>query len=157
VTDILAAAGYQVSPPSPGRAAPRGRPGIQVVVTDGVRLTDLERALSDGAGPSTRARVTVSSAEPAPSARTAKPGRSASKKTAGSREVSMTLRALRESVGRTQHEVARRVSMTQPQLSRVETRRDHLLSSLRRYVKALGGDIEIVAVVKGARVLLQQV
>ncbi len=47
--------------------------------------------------------------------------------------------------------------MTQPQLSRVETRRDHLLSTLRRYVEALGGTIEIVAVVKDARVILQQV
>jgi len=69
----------------------------------------------------------------------------------------MTLRGLRESVGRTQGEVARRVSMTQPQLSRVETRRDHLISTLRRYVRALGGNLEIVAVVKGARVVLQQV
>ena len=66
----------------------------------------------------------------------------------------MTLRGLRESVGRTQGEVASRVSMTQPQLSRVETRRDHLLSTLRRYVEALGGHVEVVAVVKGTRVIL---
>jgi hypothetical protein len=69
----------------------------------------------------------------------------------------MTLRGLRESVGRTQGEVARKVSMTQPQLSRVEARRDHLISTLRRYVHALGGEIEVVAVVNGARIALEKV
>ena len=69
----------------------------------------------------------------------------------------MTLRGLRESVGRTQGEVARKVSMTQPQLSRVEARRDHLISTLRRYVHALGGEIEVVAVVNGARISLEKV
>jgi hypothetical protein len=71
--------------------------------------------------------------------------------------VAMTLRGLRESIGRTQGEVARKVSMTQPQLSRVEARSDHLISTLRRYVRALGGEIEVVAVVKGARIALQKV
>jgi predicted transcriptional regulator len=71
--------------------------------------------------------------------------------------VPMTLRGLRESVGRTQGEVARKVSMTQPQLSRVEARRDHLISTLRRYVHALGGEIEVVAVVNGERIALQKV
>jgi hypothetical protein len=71
--------------------------------------------------------------------------------------VAMTLRGLRESVGRTQGEVARKVSMTQPQLSRVEARNDHLISTLRRYVHALGGEIEVVAVVNGARIALQKV
>jgi Helix-turn-helix domain len=69
----------------------------------------------------------------------------------------MTLRGLRESVGRTQGDVARRVSMTQPQLSRVEGRRDHLTSTLRKYVQALGGRIEVAAVVKRARIVLQDV
>jgi len=69
----------------------------------------------------------------------------------------MTLRGLRESVGRTQGDVARRVSMTQPQLSRVEGRRDHLTSTLRKYVQALGGKIEVAAVVKGARIILRDV
>jgi hypothetical protein len=69
----------------------------------------------------------------------------------------MTLRALRESVGRTQGELARLVSMTQSQLSRVEAREDHLTSTLRRYIHALGGDMEIVARVGGARVILKDV
>ena len=69
----------------------------------------------------------------------------------------MTLRGLRERAGKTQGEMARKVSMTQPQLSRLEARHDHLISTLRRYVRALGGEIEVVARVKGARVVLRDV
>jgi hypothetical protein len=69
----------------------------------------------------------------------------------------MTLRGLRESVGRTQGDVARGVSMTQPQLSRVEGRRDHLTSTLRKYVRALGGKIEVAAIIKGERIVLRDV
>jgi hypothetical protein len=35
--------------------------------------------------------------------------------------------------------------MGQPELSRVERREDHRLSTLRRYVHALGGEIEVIA------------
>jgi transcriptional regulator with XRE-family HTH domain len=69
----------------------------------------------------------------------------------------MTLRALRESFGRTQSEVARRASMTQPQLSRVEQRRDHLVSTLRRYMRAMGGDVDVIARIDARRVVLRDV
>jgi hypothetical protein len=69
----------------------------------------------------------------------------------------VTLRALRESVGRTQGEVATRVAMTQPQLSRVEARRDHLISTVRKYVRALDGQIEVAAIVNGSRFVLRDV
>ena len=69
----------------------------------------------------------------------------------------MSLRALRETVGRTQGDIARRVSMTQSQLSRVEARRDHLTSTVRKYVRALGGRIEVAAVLKGQRIVLEGV
>lgn len=71
--------------------------------------------------------------------------------------VTMSLRGLRERVGKTQGEVASRTAMSQPQLSRLETRRDHLISTVRKYVRALGGDIEVVALVNGERVALQDV
>ena len=71
--------------------------------------------------------------------------------------LAMSLQALRERVGRTQGEVARRVSMTQSQLSRVEARHDHLTSTLRKYIRALGGRIEVVAIVKGTRIVLRNV
>ncbi|HYQ83832.1 MAG TPA: helix-turn-helix transcriptional regulator, partial [Rubrobacter sp.] len=61
----------------------------------------------------------------------------------------MDLRALREAVGLTQEELARRVDVTQSQLSKLERRDDHRISTLRRYVEALGGTLEICAIVGG--------
>jgi hypothetical protein len=44
--------------------------------------------------------------------------------------------------------------MTQSELSRLESRDDHLTSTLRRYVEALGGTLEISAVFGGRRIKL---
>lgn len=68
----------------------------------------------------------------------------------------MDLRALREAVGLTQEELARRVEVTQSQLSKLERREDHRLSTLRRYVEALGGEIEIIAVIDGKKIRLSE-
>lgn len=57
----------------------------------------------------------------------------------------MNLRAVREFVGKTQVEVAKAAEMSQSDLSKAERRSDHLLSTLRRYVEALGGELEILA------------
>ena len=57
----------------------------------------------------------------------------------------MDLRAMRELLGMTQEEVAEAAKMTQSEISRMERRSDHRLSTLRRLVKALGGDLEVVA------------
>src|SRR5438105_2813017 len=56
------------------------------------------------------------------------------------------LRTLREMAGKTQAEVAELTAMAQSELSRTERRDDHLLSTLRRYIEALGGRLEVVAV-----------
>jgi len=69
----------------------------------------------------------------------------------------MSLRMLRESLGRTQDDVARDAAMTQPQLSRVERRQDHLLSTVRKYVRAMGGDVHVVARIDGRDVILRDV
>jgi hypothetical protein len=69
----------------------------------------------------------------------------------------MSLRALRGRAGKTQDEIARRTSFTQSQLSRVEGRRDHLISTLRRYVRALGYEMEVSVVVDGSRIVLRGV
>jgi hypothetical protein len=69
----------------------------------------------------------------------------------------MSLRALRGRVGKTQDDIARRTSFTQSQLSRVEGRRDHLISTLRRYIQALGYEMEISVVVDGSRIILRGV
>ena len=68
----------------------------------------------------------------------------------------MDLRALREAAGLTQEELAQRVAITQSQLSKLERREDFRLSTLRRYVTALGGQLEIVAIVDGKRIRLTQ-
>ena len=68
----------------------------------------------------------------------------------------MDLRALREAVGLTQGELAQRVEITQSQLSKMERREDHRISTLRRYVQALGGSLEICAVINGRRIKLAE-
>ncbi len=57
----------------------------------------------------------------------------------------MDLKAVRELVGKTQAEVAAVADISQAELSRAEKREDHLLSKLRRYVEALGGELEVIA------------
>jgi transcriptional regulator with XRE-family HTH domain len=68
----------------------------------------------------------------------------------------MDLRALREAAGLTQEELAQRVEITQSQLSKMERREDHRISTLRRYVEALGGSLEICAVIDGKRIKLAE-
>ncbi len=59
--------------------------------------------------------------------------------------IEMNLAAVRELVGKTQTEVAEALGASQSEISRSERRRDHLVSTLREYVQALGGDLEIMA------------
>jgi DNA-binding XRE family transcriptional regulator len=62
------------------------------------------------------------------------------------------LRELRESLGVTQQELARLADMAQSEISRIEGRPDVRLATLRRIVQALGGDLEVIAVVRDKRV-----
>ena len=64
------------------------------------------------------------------------------------------LAELRRAVGVTQVEAAGRAEMTQSELSKIERREDHLVSTLRRYVNALGGELEVTAVVGDKRIKL---
>lgn len=57
---------------------------------------------------------------------------------------SVTLSVLRRRVGLTQVELAARLAMSQSDLSKLEKRTDVRLSTLRRYVEALGGRLRIV-------------
>jgi transcriptional regulator with XRE-family HTH domain len=55
---------------------------------------------------------------------------------------------LREATGKTQIDVARESQMDQGDISRLETRTDFedcQMATLRRYVEALGGSLEMVA------------
>jgi transcriptional regulator with XRE-family HTH domain len=61
----------------------------------------------------------------------------------------MALRDLRKAMGRTQTAVAKEWGVTQDAVSRVERRADMLLSTLRDYVRAAGGDLELLALLPG--------
>lgn len=67
----------------------------------------------------------------------------------------MDLAEIRSTSGKTQVEVAKAAEMTQSELSKVERRDDHLVSTLRRIVEALGGELEIRAVFENRTVRLR--
>lgn len=57
----------------------------------------------------------------------------------------MTLRQLRNAHHKTQVELASALGIGQEAVSRLEQRSDLLLSTLREYIKAVGGKLELVA------------
>lgn len=62
--------------------------------------------------------------------------------------IHLTLRTLRDAAGKTQVDVARLSQIDQADISRLESRphfEDCQVATLRRYVEALGGSLELVA------------
>lgn len=57
----------------------------------------------------------------------------------------LSLRALRKAFARTQVEVADALGVGQDSVSRMESRGNIMLSTLDRYIKAIGGKMSIVA------------
>jgi transcriptional regulator with XRE-family HTH domain len=57
----------------------------------------------------------------------------------------MTVRELRQARKLTQVRVAKKLGITQDSVSRLEKRSDLLLSTLRKAVEALGGNLSLVA------------
>lgn len=66
-------------------------------------------------------------------------------------ERTVSLRELRKFLGKTQVEVATASGLTQGAVALFEGAEDHKLSALRRYLEALGCELEINAVVGGKR------
>ncbi len=60
-------------------------------------------------------------------------------------QLTVTMRELRTFAGRSQVEVADAMGVAQAEVSRLEARADTKLSTIERYVKALGGEVEVVA------------
>lgn len=57
----------------------------------------------------------------------------------------MLVSELRKLVGKSQRETAAALGIKQPSLSKLENQSDMQVSTLRRLVKALGGELEVVA------------
>ena len=57
----------------------------------------------------------------------------------------MLLSEIRKFMGLTQEEVAATLGVTQPSLSKLENQDDMQISTLRRVIEALGGQLEIIA------------
>ncbi len=54
------------------------------------------------------------------------------------------LRELREIAGKAQLDIATALKIKQPSVSKIETQTDMYLSTLRRYVEAVGGKLELI-------------
>ena len=57
----------------------------------------------------------------------------------------LLLSEVRELTGKSQRQVADALGMKQPSLSKLEKQKDMQISTLRKIVKALGGELEVVA------------
>jgi transcriptional regulator with XRE-family HTH domain len=55
-----------------------------------------------------------------------------------------SLQALRKAAGKAQNEIASALKISQPSVSKIEKQTDMYLSTLRNYVEAVGGDLELV-------------
>ena len=55
-----------------------------------------------------------------------------------------TLQALRRAAGKAQTEIASSLHTSQPSVSKIEKQTDMYLSTLRNYVEAVGGDLELI-------------
>jgi ribosome-binding protein aMBF1 (putative translation factor) len=56
-----------------------------------------------------------------------------------------TLRQLREARAKSQEDLARKLHIKQAAVSKLERRTDMYLSTLRGYIEAMGGELEIIA------------
>src|SRR5579863_3693441 len=54
------------------------------------------------------------------------------------------LKALRKAAGKAQGDIASSLKISQPSVSKIEKQTDMYLSTLRNYVEAVGGDLELV-------------
>ena len=68
----------------------------------------------------------------------------------------MLLGEIRKAVGLTQEELAESLGIKQPTLSRLESQGDMQISTLRRLIHALGGELEIIARLPGGVIRLSQ-
>lgn len=68
----------------------------------------------------------------------------------------MFLTEIRKEVGLTQEELAASLGIKQPSLSRLESQDDMQISTLRRLIRALGGELELIAHLPGGTIRISQ-
>jgi transcriptional regulator with XRE-family HTH domain len=68
----------------------------------------------------------------------------------------MLLSEIRRLAGLTQEQLAHSLGVKQPTLSQLESQDDMQISTLRRIVEALGGELEIIATLPTGRIALSQ-
>jgi transcriptional regulator with XRE-family HTH domain len=68
----------------------------------------------------------------------------------------MMLSEIRRLAGLTQEQFAESMGVKQPTLSQLESQDDMQISTLRRFVEALGGELEIFAALPTGRIALNQ-
>ena len=78
------------------------------------------------------------------------------KKRARAMMTEMLLSELRKSAGVTQEDLASSLGIKQPTLSRMESQSDMQISTLRRLIESLGGELEIIAHLPDGDVRLSQ-
>ena len=59
-------------------------------------------------------------------------------------EIAMSLSELRKALSFTQEDIANILEIGQASVSRTEKRKDQLLSTLREYVEAMGGELKLI-------------
>jgi transcriptional regulator with XRE-family HTH domain len=68
----------------------------------------------------------------------------------------MLLAELRKHAGLTQEEVAAKLGIRQPSLSKLESQDDMQLTTLNRLIEALGGKLELIAHMPGGDIRISQ-
>jgi predicted transcriptional regulator len=68
----------------------------------------------------------------------------------------MLLAEIRKSVGLTQEDLAKSLGVSQPNLSKLENQDDMQISTLRRLIEALGGQLEIIVQLPSGDIRIRQ-
>lgn len=68
----------------------------------------------------------------------------------------MLLTEIRKEAGFTQEDLAETIGIKQPSLSKLESQEDMQISTLQRLIKALGGQLELIAHMPGGDIRISQ-
>jgi transcriptional regulator with XRE-family HTH domain len=68
----------------------------------------------------------------------------------------MLLAEIRKNVGLTQEDLAAELGIKQPTLSKLESQDDMQVSTLQRLIRALGGELELIAHLPGGDIRIRQ-